>query len=75
VSTAMKDFQRFLSRAEKTTGVLPSWWSATKRKECEKVAAGMLKYAVEKSDLVEEYGDLFIAERLIALAEEIYGDE
>lgn len=65
-------FGRFLNKAEKQ-GALPSWWSPSKRKECEKVSRPLVVCAVEKSDLRDEYPDNpFIIMELRALAEKVY---
>ena len=74
----IKDFRRFLNKAEKRSGVLPSWWSATKRRECEKVAVdkkgwSCLAFAVEKSDIQEHYKDPMMPMQLRMLAEKVYG--
>ena len=74
----IKDFRRFLNKAEKRSGLLPSWWSAAKRKECEKVAVdksgwSCLAYAVEKSDIQEHYGNPSMPMQLRMYAEKVYG--
>ena len=74
----LTDFQDFLDLAEKRSGVLPSWWSPAKRRQCEKSGLGLqqwsdLSAAVEKQDIIEEYGDPTMPMKLRLLAEEIYG--
>ena len=74
----IKDFRRFLDKAEKQKGLLPGWWSAAKRRECEKVAVdkkgwSCLAFAVEKSDVQEHYGNPLMPMRLRVLAEKVYG--
>ncbi|XP_044715023.1 MYND finger domain-containing protein [Hirsutella rhossiliensis] len=58
----LRGFKRFLERVERCPGLLPPWWDAMKKKECETL--GMtpsqwhdLRSAVEKSDIIEQYGD------------------
>ena len=72
----LPDFRRFLNLAEKRKGVLPLWWSPAKRKECERQAVvgkfSNLNGAVEKHDIVENYGDPLMPMKLRSLAEKIY---
>lgn len=61
--SALPAFKRFLTKVEgKEPALLPGWWSAEKRTACE--AMGMdrgvwqnLMTAVEKSDIIDHYGD------------------
>lgn len=74
----LTDFQEFLDLAETRSGVLPGWWSRAKRRRCEESAVGLqqwsdLEAAVEKQDIVEEYGDPTMPMKLRLLADEIYG--
>ncbi|KAM6508112.1 hypothetical protein FALCPG4_018000 [Fusarium falciforme] len=55
-------FRRFLSAAERRAGLLPEWWNAEKRRNCEMFGMDEdvwqnLKCAIEKSDIIEHYGD------------------
>jgi mitochondrial splicing suppressor protein 51 len=58
-------FKKFLDLAEKRDKLLPSWWKKKKRQECERLAynkSGLNEWAdihsaVEKSDIIEHYGD------------------
>ncbi|KAH6892426.1 hypothetical protein B0T10DRAFT_294595 [Thelonectria olida] len=55
-------FRRFLNAAERRPGLLPDWWNAEKRKACEGLGLDEkcwqnLKCAIEKSDVIEHYGD------------------
>lgn len=48
----IKDFRRFLNKAEKRPGLLPPWWPTPKRINCERVAVdesgwSCLAFAVE----------------------------
>jgi mitochondrial splicing suppressor protein 51 len=80
------DFRDFLDKAEAHmgeeglggSGILPSWWSKEKRRECEQ--RGMrrshwscLLSMVEKSDIQEHYGDGIMPMKLRMLAETVYG--
>ena len=74
----LTDFQDFLDLAEKRSGVLPSWWSPAKRRQCEESGLGLqqwsdLSAAVEKQDIIEEYGDPTMPMKLRFLADEVYG--
>lgn len=74
----IEDFRRFLNKAEKRSGLLPPWWSSTKRSACEKVAMdkngwSCLAFAVEKSDIAEHYDDPIMPMQLRMLAEKVYG--
>jgi splicing suppressor protein 51 len=72
------EFKEFLDLTEKRAGLLPPWWSAGKRRECERIARGGHRWsdiicAVEKSDIQEHYGDNTMPMKLRVLREEIYG--
>ena len=74
----LPDFQEFLDMAKTRSGILPSWWSDAKRKECEKMAVDEAEWsdlnaAVEKQDVIEHYGDPLMPMKLRLLAEKIYG--
>ncbi len=76
----LSDFQDFLDLAETRKGLLPSWWSDAKRRECEKRAVGTTEWsdlnaAVEKQDVIEHYGDPTMPMKLRLLAEKIYGEK
>jgi mitochondrial splicing suppressor protein 51 len=71
-------FRGFLDLAEKREGILPGWWNVEKRKECERVAVDEdgwndINCAVEKSDIMEHYGDNLMPMKLRILGEKIYG--
>ncbi|CAD6577525.1 MAG: hypothetical protein ASARMPREDX12_008386 [Alectoria sarmentosa] len=74
----LPDFQEFLDMAEMKNGILPSWWSDGKRRECEERAVDArqwsdLNCAVEKRDIIKHYGDGSMPMKLRLLAEKIYG--
>lgn len=73
-------FQRFLRLAQKKSGLLPSWWTRDKVAEC--VAVGMMRRnngwsdlsrAIEKSDVVEHYGNPLMPMQLRMFGEQVYG--
>ena len=73
----LPDFQSFLDLAQKRKGLLPKWWSAEKRRECERLAVDGTQWAdigcaVEKQDVIEHYGDGIMPMKLRLLAEKIY---
>lgn len=72
--------RRFLDPAESRTGLLPAWWNAEKRAECEAMALDRsknnwydLSCAVEKSDIIDHYGDRLFPMQLRMLAEKVIG--
>ncbi|KAF3403106.1 hypothetical protein DPV78_004284 [Talaromyces pinophilus] len=71
-------FQRFLSLAQSRRGLLPSWWSEEKASECMRLGMrnsgwSSLSSAVEKSDIVEHFGDPVMPMQLRMLGEQVYG--
>jgi mitochondrial splicing suppressor protein 51 len=71
-------FREFLDLAETMEGILPAWWSVGKRRECERMAVDAdgwndINCAVEKSDIIEHYGDNMMPMTLRVLGEKIYG--
>lgn len=71
-------FRKFLRRAASRAGLLPPWWNAEKKKACENFGMKQggwsdLRCAVEKSDIVEHYGDPRFPMQLRMLAEIIIG--
>ena len=74
----LDDFQKFLDLAEKRKGLLPQWWNGEKRKSCERLAVdgtqwACISHAVEKSDIMEHYGDNLMPMKLRMMAETVYG--
>ncbi|KAI1277355.1 putative MYND domain protein [Xylaria sp. FL0933] len=76
--SSITGFRKFLRLAASRPGLLPPWWNASKQKACE--ALGMsssqwhdLRCAVEKSDVVEHYGDPRFPMQLRMLAETVIG--
>ena len=73
----LDDFQEFLNLAQKRKGLLPTWWNGEKRQACERMAVNgtqwaCMNHAVEKSDIIEHYGDPMMPMRLRMLAELVY---
>ena len=69
-------FRQFLRLAEKQPALLPSWWSREKATEC--IAFGLsggwsaLDCAVEKSDIMEQYGSPVMPMQLRMFGEQVY---
>ncbi|KAI1427637.1 putative MYND domain protein [Xylaria sp. FL1777] len=77
-ASSLPGFRKFLRLAASRTGLLPPWWSAAKQKACEKLGMDSsewpdLRCAVEKSDIIEHYGDPRFPMQLRMLAETIIG--
>ena len=73
----LKGFKHFLRLTGSRRGLLPPWWNGEKQSECE--GFGMdtsqfqdLRCAVEKSDVIEHYGDPRFPMQLRMLAEAVY---
>jgi len=67
----------FLRLAGSRRGLLPPWWNAEKQRECEDFGMDSsqfqdLRCAVEKSDIIEHYGDPRFPMQLRMLAEAVY---
>lgn len=78
LENGLHGFRRFLKRVTSRPGLLPPWWNASKTKECEEL--GMtpaqwfnLSCAVEKGDIIENYGDPQFPMQLRMFAEAVYG--
>lgn len=70
-------FQEFLEMAASVPGLLPPWWNEEKQEACETLGMddefSNLRYPVEKSDIIEHYGDREFPMQLRMLAEAVYG--
>lgn len=71
-------FKEFLDLAESRSGLLPPWWNAAKRLECERLAVDSNQWsditcAVEKSDIQEHYKNNTMPMILRVLGEKVYG--
>ncbi|KAM3502936.1 hypothetical protein MY11210_008899 [Beauveria gryllotalpidicola] len=78
VSSGLAGFRRFLAHVVARPGLLPPWWDAGKKKECEDLGidAGQWHYlrrAVEKSDIIEHYRDAQFLMQLRMFAKAVYG--
>jgi len=69
-------FRRFLRLAETRPGLLPSWWSQEKAAECEAVGVAggwsSLSRAIQKSDVMEHYGNPNMPMQLRMFGEQVY---
>lgn len=75
---SLPDFRRFLKRVESTNNgsLLPPWWSCEKKKACIKLAMDRNEWQslytqVEKSDIIEHYGNPLLPMQLRAFAETV----
>lgn len=71
-------FRRFLNLAESRPGLLPPWWDAQKRRECERLSVksndwSNIHCTIEKSDIQEHYNNNMMPMMLRVLGEKIYG--
>jgi splicing suppressor protein 51 len=78
VSSGVPGFRRFLRLAERKRELLPEWWSPAKSQACVAFASGQhndynVDHAVEKSDIVQQYGENTMPMQLRMLGEQIYG--
>ncbi|KAH6844553.1 hypothetical protein B0I37DRAFT_164930 [Chaetomium sp. MPI-CAGE-AT-0009] len=78
VSSQVRGFRRFLRFANSLSGLLPPWWDAEKRLECESFAMGpsrfqYLRSAVNSGAIMKHYYDARFPLQLRILAEEVYG--
>ncbi|KAG8671755.1 hypothetical protein FPOAC2_05112 [Fusarium poae] len=71
-------FQEFLDDISDKKGLLPSWWTPEKERECEEFGMNSswhnLKFAIVKSDIIEHYGDPQFPMQLRMLGEAVYGE-
>ncbi|KXX76225.1 Tudor domain-containing protein 1 [Madurella mycetomatis] len=75
--SGLKGLQRFLRLASSRPGLLPPWWSSEKQRECEDLGMDPsqfqnLRCAVQKSDIIEHYGDSRFPMQLRMFAEAVY---
>jgi splicing suppressor protein 51 len=78
ISSGVPGFKRFLRVTERKTGLLPEWWSPAKSQECVALASGQhndynVDHAIEKSDIIQHYGDRLMPMQLRMLGEQVYG--
>ncbi|KAL5119787.1 hypothetical protein ACEQ8H_002393 [Pleosporales sp. CAS-2024a] len=75
-SSSIAPFRVYLDKAA-TRKLLPPWWDAEKRNECEAFGEGgawnNLRKSVTKHDIVNHYGDPRAPMQLRMLAEAVYG--
>lgn len=77
-SSSVPGFRRFLRLVDRKRELLPEWWSPAKSQECVAFASGQhrdynVDHAVEKSDIIQQYGDSMMPMQLRMLGEQIYG--
>lgn len=78
-SDGVVGFRRYLQRVSSKAGLLPSWWTVENVDLCEKLgkAGGEDWYdlgtCIEKSDIIEHYGDPQFPMQLRMFGEAIYG--
>ncbi|KAK8025262.1 hypothetical protein PG990_003085 [Apiospora arundinis] len=73
----LRGFRRFLRLAKSRQGLLQPWWGPTKQQACGRLGMDPsqwqdLRCAVEKSDIIEHYGDPRFPMQLRMLAEAVY---
>ncbi|KAI1753164.1 putative MYND domain protein [Xylaria castorea] len=76
--SSLPGFQKFLRLAASRPGLLPSWWNGEKQNACEMFGMDSsqwqdLRCAVEKSDVIEHYGDPRFPMQLRMLGETVIG--
>ncbi|KAI0862481.1 putative MYND domain protein [Xylaria cubensis] len=76
--SSLPGFRKFLRLAASRPGLLPSWWNAEKHDACEKLGMDSSQWqdlccAVEKSDVIEHYGDPRFPMQLRMLGEMVIG--
>jgi len=73
----LQGFRRFLRLAERRRGLLPPWWSQEKAAECEALGMGdgwsSLARVLQKSDVMEHYGNPSMPMQMRLLGEQVYG--
>ncbi|CAM1507505.1 Fc.00g071460.m01.CDS01 [Cosmosporella sp. VM-42] len=77
-SDSLRPFQRFLRRAASRPDLLPPWWNEEKKLACERFGMDQdqwqnLRSGIEKSDIIEHYGDAKFPMQLRFLGEAIIG--
>ncbi|KAI4610586.1 uncharacterized protein J4E87_010762 [Alternaria ethzedia] len=76
-SSSIEPFKKFLDLAETRRGLLPPWWNAEHRQECEKWAESGewndVRKKVTKAEMISHYGDDKAPMQLRMVAEFVYG--
>lgn len=78
VTDSLPGFQTFLRRARAKQGLLPSWWSDEKERECEALGSDpagwySLRNKVDKASIINHYGEQRFPMQLRMVGEAIYG--
>ncbi|PHH62591.1 hypothetical protein CDD81_6906 [Ophiocordyceps australis] len=76
--SSLVDFQKFLDAAEIHGGVLPMWWNAYRREECETLGLTPMQHfylseLISPTVLAEFYGDQYFATQLRMFGEIVKG--
>lgn len=71
-------FRHYLKLAESRRKILPAWWNAGKRKECEKMAANADSWSniyrmVKRDDITAHYNSDLMILKLRIVGEQVYG--
>ena len=74
----MMDFLAYMGKAKMKGGTLPDWWDNDAEVDCVKMAKrknrpACIYFAVERSDIKEEYSDPMMPMQLRMVAKEIEG--
>ena len=74
----LRGFQQYLDRVKAKARLLPSWWSADKRRACESLAQDRNQWScifvsAAKSDIIDHYGNSMKPMQLRMFAEEVEG--
>ncbi|KAF4952093.1 hypothetical protein FSARC_12725 [Fusarium sarcochroum] len=77
-SDGLAGFKCFLSKVSKKKGLLPSWWTPEKQKECEEFGMDSsqwqdLRTAAGKQGIIDHYGDSRFPMQLRMFGEVVYG--
>lgn len=67
-------FNKFLTRAEKNSHVLPYWWNGKVRSRCEAQARAPLQSAFGESDILNKFSNPLTPHGLKYLAKKTYGE-
>ncbi|KAF5674931.1 MYND domain-containing protein [Fusarium heterosporum] len=74
----LRSFKRFLQKVAARKGLLPSWWTPEKQRECEEFGMGDsqwqdLKTSTSKQEVIDHYGDPRFPMQLRMLGEAVCG--
>lgn len=74
----IKHFQKYLKKAQRCQGFLPSWWNDQAREECIRIACdpnggSYIGQTMQKSDIQQAYGDQTMPLVMRMQGEKIFG--